>query len=77
MRGGTGERCDWPTAALIKQRVNMFLFLAGGITPENVREAVRQVHPDGIDLSSGVECSRGKKDHALVRRLIEAAAATP
>jgi phosphoribosylanthranilate isomerase len=77
MRGGTAERCDWPTAALIKQRVNMFLFLAGGITPENVREAVRQVHPDGIDLSSGVECSRGKKDHALVRRLIEAAAATP
>jgi len=76
MRGGTGERCDWSIAALIKQRVNMFLFLAGGITPENVRDAVRQVHPDGIDLSSGVERSRGKKDPALVRRLIEAAAAS-
>jgi phosphoribosylanthranilate isomerase len=76
MRGGTGVRCDWPTAALIKQRVNIFLFLAGGITPENVRDAVRQVHPDGIDLSSGVERSRGKKDLTLVRRLIEEAAAS-
>lgn len=76
MRGGTGECCDWPTAALIKQRVSMFLFLAGGITPQNVRDAVREVHPDGIDLSSGVERSRGKKDLALVRRLIEAAAAS-
>jgi phosphoribosylanthranilate isomerase len=76
LRGGTGVRCDWPTAALIKQRVNTFLFLAGGITPENVRDAVRQVHPDGIDLSSGVERSRGKKDLALVRRLIEATAAS-
>ncbi|MBP1721572.1 MAG: TrpF [Deltaproteobacteria bacterium] len=76
MRGGTGEHCDWPTAALIKQRVNTFLFLAGGITPENVRDAVRQVHPDGIDLSSGVERARGKKDLILVRRLIEEAAAS-
>jgi phosphoribosylanthranilate isomerase len=76
MRGGTGQRCDWPTAALIKQRVNTFLFLAGGITPQNVQDAVRQVHPDGIDLSSGVERSRGKKDPALVHRLIEAAAAS-
>jgi phosphoribosylanthranilate isomerase len=72
-RGGTGVRCDWSVAARIKQQVDMFLFLAGGINPENVRDALLQVHPDGVDLSSGVEQAVGKKDLTLVRRLIEAA----
>ncbi len=76
MRGGTGVCCDWPTAALIRQRVNMPLFLAGGINPDNVGEALRQVHPDGIDLSSGVEHAPGHKDPALVRRLVAAAGAS-
>jgi phosphoribosylanthranilate isomerase len=75
-RGGTGERCDWSVAAQIKQQVDMFLFLAGGINPGNVRDALLQVNPDGIDLSSGVERATGKKDIALVQRLVAAAKVT-
>jgi phosphoribosylanthranilate isomerase len=48
----------------------MFLFLAGGIHPGNVREALLQVGPDGVDLSSGVERSIGRKDPALVKSLV-------
>jgi phosphoribosylanthranilate isomerase len=46
--------------------------LAGGLTPENVVDAVQQVRPFGIDVSSGVELSPGVKDHARIRALFEA-----
>lgn len=70
--GGTGERFDWSLAAQA-QGFGRPIFLAGGLTPENVAEAVRQVNPFAVDVSSGVESAPGKKDPARVREFIEAA----
>jgi phosphoribosylanthranilate isomerase len=47
------------------------LILAGGLTPENVAEAVRTVRPYAVDTAGGVECAPGKKDHEKVKRFIE------
>jgi phosphoribosylanthranilate isomerase len=58
--GGTGKTLDW--RILQDFQPSLPWFLAGGLTPENVVEALSQVHPDGIDLSSGVERSPGDKD---------------
>jgi phosphoribosylanthranilate isomerase len=70
-RGGTGEKFNWDLA-VEAQKFGKPIFLAGGLTPENVAEAVRKVKPFGVDVSSGVESSSGKKDHAKVRAFIEA-----
>lgn len=70
--GGTGERFNWELArraAGLCPRV----ILAGGLTPENVAEAVRQVHPYAVDVSSGVEKEPGIKDEQKVRAFIQAA----
>lgn len=69
--GGTGQVADWGLAAEAAKSAD--ILLAGGLTPENVQEAVRQVRPYGVDVSSGVEVSPGRKDHAKVRAFIEAA----
>ena len=68
--GGTGIRVDWTTAARAA-RLRPVL-LAGGLRPENVREAVEQVQPHGIDVSSGVESAPGVKDHGRLRALFAA-----
>jgi phosphoribosylanthranilate isomerase len=72
--GGTGETFNWGLA-LEAQGWGRPVFLAGGLTPENVAEAVRCARPYGVDVSSGVEATPGRKDHAKVRAFIQAAKA--
>jgi len=73
--GGTGEQFNWDVA-IEAQRFGKPVFLAGGLTPENVAQAIQQVKPFGVDVSSGVESAPGKKDHARVRMFINAAKST-
>jgi phosphoribosylanthranilate isomerase len=70
--GGTGEQFNWDLAATARQWGRP-IFLAGGLTPENVAEAVRRVEQYGVDVSSGVEAGPGRKDLAKVRAFIQAA----
>ena len=70
--GGTGERFNWDLA-IEARKWGRPIFLAGGLTPENVAEAVRHVEPYAVDVSSGVEASPGKKDHGKVKAFIDAA----
>jgi phosphoribosylanthranilate isomerase len=70
--GGTGEKFNWDLA-VAAQKFGKPIFLAGGLTPENVAEAVRKVQPFAVDVSSGVESAPGKKDAAKVRAFIAAA----
>lgn len=67
--GGTGVAGDWDLAARAAQRYP--IILAGGLTPENVAEAIRLVRPWGVDVSSGVEVG-GRKDPTKIRRFVEA-----
>jgi phosphoribosylanthranilate isomerase len=69
--GGTGAKFNWDLAIAAKQH-DRPIFLAGGLTPENVAQAVQQVAPFGVDVSSGVESAPGKKDPAKVRAFIQA-----
>ena len=72
--GGTGEKFNWDLA-VAAQKFGKPIFLAGGLTPENVADAVKQVRPFAVDVSSGVEAAPGKKDAAKVRAFIQAAKA--
>ncbi len=70
--GGTGEKFNWDLALEVK-KLKKPIFLAGGLTAENVAKAVRWVQPFAVDVSSGVEASPGKKDHQKMRDFIQAA----
>lgn len=70
--GGTGQTFDWDLAVAAKSHGR--IILAGGLTPENVAEAVARVRPFGVDVSTGVEGSvKGVKDHGKIRAFIQAA----
>jgi len=68
-KGGTGESFDWKI-------IESFEFLkpvilSGGLTPDNVRDAIEKLSPYGVDVSSGVETSPGKKDIPLMKKFVE------
>ncbi len=69
-RGGTGNTFDWKVA----KRANQYapIFLAGGLTPENVARAIRAVKPYAVDVCSGVEARPGEKDPRKLKRLMQA-----
>lgn len=67
-QGGTGQTFDW-TRAIEAKACGKPLILAGGINPQNVRQAISQVHPYAVDVSSGVELN-GEKDPELIRQLM-------
>ena len=73
-RGGTGQVIDWEGAAKVAARRRVVL--AGGLTADNVRDAISAVHPFGVDVSSGVERSPGIKDHDRINAFFEALHAT-
>jgi len=75
LKGGTGKTCDWETAAKIIHTVNCPVFLAGGLKPENIAQAIAEVQPFGVDVSSGVEAEPGIKDLEKISRFIHTAAA--
>ncbi|TKB72450.1 MAG: phosphoribosylanthranilate isomerase [Nitrospira sp.] len=68
--GGTGRAADWHLAA--EAAATAPVILAGGLTAENVAEGIRTVRPYGVDVSSGVEASPGKKDHAKIAAFVRA-----
>lgn len=68
--GGTGKLGDWAAARELKEKVEVPVFLAGGIGPDNIVDAVLKVRPDGIDLCSGVESRRGIRDKKKVDLLL-------
>ena len=70
--GGTGHRFPW-SLAVEARRFGKPVIVAGGLTPENVAECVRQTSSYGVDVSTGVESAPGKKDAAKVRDFIQAA----
>jgi len=67
--GGTGVTADWNSAAELAKKYP--LLLAGGLTPENVAEAVRQVRPWGVDVASGVESVPGEKDAIKMKAFVQ------
>lgn len=71
--GGTGKTFDWEMAATIVQSSSQPVVLAGGLNANNVGDAIAQVNPFGVDVSSGVEASHGIKDLEKLERFIHAA----
>lgn len=70
--GGTGLTHDWSLSSKIRETVGKPVFLAGGLNPSNVGQAIKIVRPYGVDVATGVESSPGKKDARLIREFIEA-----
>ena len=73
--GGTGETHDWTATAEVAAGVDAPVVLAGGLTPDNVAEAVETVRPFAVDVASGVERTGGRKDHDAVDAFVANATA--
>ena len=69
-KGGTGRQVDWSLAAAVARRRRVYL--AGGLSPANLAEAVSAVRPHGVDVSSGLETAPGLKDAGLMREFFAA-----
>ena len=75
--GGTGRTHDWALTKRLRSRIHPHpLILAGGLTPSNIRSAIKTVRPYGVDVSSGVEIKPGVKDHSKMKEFIEIAKET-
>ena len=70
--GGAGVAFDWSLLTPHLERISKPIILAGGLTPENVGHAIREVGPYAVDVSSGVEREKGVKDAALIEAFCEA-----
>lgn len=70
--GGTGETLNWEVASEVVKKSKTPVILSGGLTPDNVGDAIRMVRPNGVDVSSGLEHSPGIKDHAKMLRFFRA-----
>ncbi|MBP2681380.1 MAG: phosphoribosylanthranilate isomerase, partial [Candidatus Krumholzibacteriota bacterium] len=68
--GATGKTHDWSVSRRLVERSSRPVILAGGLTPQNVARAIREVRPAGVDAHTGVEDSRGRKDRSLVERFV-------
>lgn len=71
--GGTGLRVDVEFAVRARELSPWPVILAGGLRPDNVAQAIREIRPYAVDVSSGVEASPGVKDHDLIKRFVEEA----
>ena len=70
LRGGTGRVFDWSIAQQVSQIVPK-LYLAGGLSPENVEEAINRVHPYAVDACSSLEDRPGTKNHGRMRAFVD------
>jgi phosphoribosylanthranilate isomerase len=73
--GGTGVPFDWTAARALFASVSLHLIVAGGLNPQNVAHVIAQLNPWGVDVSSGIEASPGRKDPTLLARFIKNARA--
>jgi phosphoribosylanthranilate isomerase len=69
--GGTGQTHDWSISRQIVEQLAVPVILAGGLDPDNVSDAIRQVGPYGVDVNSGTKGAGGFKDHAKLKRFID------
>ena len=70
--GGTGQLADWDLAAEVVRVSTKPVVLAGGLTPDNVADAIRKVRPYAVDVATGVESEPGIKDEAKMRAFFDA-----
>lgn len=73
VRGGTGKTHDWNISRKIVESISIPIVLAGGLTPDNVAEAIKTVRPYAVDVNSGVSNTDGTKDLEKVRKFVERA----
>ncbi len=71
-RGGTGKTFNWEIARSVVKELDLPVILAGGLNPQNIREAVTRVNPYAVDVGSGVEKAPGVKDHKLLEEFFMA-----